>query len=128
MAAIATRKALRTAQRATTKAKNALAEFQERNARQIETGTRAVTAVGSAFTVAALEGRYPEYREVMGVPVSLLIGGAAHLAAIMGWSGDEETPAGRQGRIAVESVGTGCLAVFAATQGFRIGHESAQSQ
>lgn len=78
---------------------------------------RTATTMGSAFGVGYIEGRYPDKKDIFGVPVSLATGIVATIAGVMGWAGKANTDV-------VLSVGDGCLAAYAARRGLELGKEA----
>lgn len=97
---------------------NRLAKLRADNKEAIEKATRTALTMGGALAMAYYKGRNPDRSEILGVDAALVIGGSLTIAAMMGWAGNQET--------AVEALGTGALATFAATKGFEMGAEAAQ--
>jgi hypothetical protein len=96
-----------------------MARVRERNKLAIEGATRTAVTMGGAFGMAWWQGRYPDKNEILGMDASLVVGGALTVAAMMGWAGSQD--------VIVESLGTGALAVYAATKGFAMGKDQAES-
>jgi hypothetical protein len=85
----------------------------------VQTGLKVTVSTGSAFGLAYLEARYPERKEIMGMPLSAVVGGGALVAGAAGWGGGENTAI-------LEAMGMGGLAAWAAARGKEAGEESRQ--
>jgi hypothetical protein len=83
------------------------------------TGLKVTVATGSAFGLAWLEARYPERKEIMGMPLAAVVGGGALVAGAAGWAGAENAAI-------LEAVGVGGLAAWAASRGKDSGEEARQ--
>lgn len=77
----------------------------------VATSLSAVETTGAAFGLAVLEGRYGP-QDIMGVPVSLAAGIAAHAFAFLTDSALDEH---------AHAIGNGCLACYAVKMGTEIG-------
>ncbi len=97
---------------------NRLARLRKENQAAIDKATRTALTMGGALAMAYYKGRNPDRSEILGVDAALVIGGGLTVAAMMGWAGNQET--------AVEALGNGALATYAATKGFELGVEQAQ--
>ncbi len=97
---------------------NRIAKMRRENQAAIDKATRTALTMGGALAMAYYKGRNPDRADILGVDAALVIGGGLTIAAMMGWAGNQET--------AVEALGTGALATFAATKGFEMGAEAAQ--
>jgi hypothetical protein len=75
--------------------------------------THKAIAGGSAFALAYYQHRFPERAEIMGAPVSLVVGGVGLLAELMGWGGGESDMIG--------AIGGGGLDCYAALKGAEMG-------
>ncbi len=72
--------------------------------------------IGSAFGVGWFEARYPKNADIVGMPVSLVLGGALLTAAAFEVGGKEESKW-------IGDAGRGCLAAWAAGRGGEMGRE-----
>ncbi len=109
-------RALDKAEKKASSVKAQLERIKEENTGAVETATRTATTLGGAFGVAYWMGRNPTRQKILGVDASLVIGGSATVAAMMGWAGDQE--------LIVEGLGTGALSVYAVRKGFEMGKEA----
>jgi hypothetical protein len=75
--------------------------------------------IGTAFAIGWFEKRYPDNAEILGMPVSLVIGGAAIAAAAFEVGGQETAKY-------LGDAGRGALAAWAAQKGAELGDEQAQ--
>lgn len=98
-------------------AERRLQKFREENKGAITRATRTAFTMGGAFAMAYYHGRYPDKAEILGLDASLVVGAGLTVAALMGWAGNQED--------AIEALGTGALATFAASKGFEMGQEGA---
>ncbi len=90
-------------------------KLREESTGAIETAARTGLTMGGAFGLAWWESRFPENKEVVGAPLSLVAGGALTVAAYMGWAGAQSSN--------VEALANGMLSVFAVQKGAEIGAE-----
>jgi len=111
-------KALAKAHAKAERAENRLARMREENEDTVASATRVAVTMGGALAMSWVKGRYPDKSEILGLDSSLVIGGGLMVAALMGWAGDQE--------LVVEALGTGALAVYAASKGYELGTEAAQ--
>lgn len=98
--------------------KKKLAANKEEGTKAVRAGMRTATSMGSAFGVSYFENRYPERKDIFGVPVSLFLGIGAVAAGALGVSGDDTT------NDLIQSFGDGSLAAFAATKGKEMGDKA----
>ncbi len=92
-----------------------LKRMREESAGAIETAARTGLTMGGAFGLSWWEARFPDNKEVLGAPLSLIAGGALTVAAYMGWAGNQSSN--------VEALANGMLSVFAVQKGAEIGAE-----
>ena len=95
----------------------ALKLAQEQKTAFADTMETVMVAAG-AFGISAVMARWPERAEVMGVPISLVLGLIAVGAVAMDWISDPELISGTTG------LGRGMLAAFAADMGRNMGEEA----
>ena len=97
-------------------AERRLARMRDENKGAVAKATRTAFTMGGALAMAYWHGRYPDKSEVLGLDASLVVGAGLTVAALMGWAGAQED--------AVEALGNGALATYAATKGFELGKEA----
>lgn len=115
--AMSVSKALAKSQQRAERAEARLSRLREENEDALKTATRTAVVMAGALGMSYVKGRYPDKSQVMGLDSSLVIGGGLMVAAVMGWAGEQET--------IVESLGVGCLSVYAASKGYELGQEAA---
>lgn len=101
--------------------KKMIARLRSKGEEATKTAVRTASAMGGAFAVSYVEGRYPDKSEIVGIPISLFAGIGLTVAGAMGWAGSRDTSE------LVQSAGDGCLAAYAARRGHEMGLEAAQS-
>jgi len=72
------------------------------------------TTTGTAFAIGYVDGRYQERAEVFGIPASVLVGLAGHVAGFAGFGPST----------VMHSVGDGGLAAYAVTLGAGLGQKA----
>ncbi len=98
--------------------KNRLRRAQEKSKEATSAAIGTATTMGSAFAVSYIEGRYPDKKDIFGVPVSLALGVSATIAGVLGAGGDKTANA------VLTSTGNGALAAYAASRGLEMGREA----
>jgi len=101
------------------RANNRIKTLAADNKKTISQTVNTAAAVGTGYGLGYFESRYPDRAEIMGAPISAVVGAAATVAALMDLGGDEETNS------LLLSVGTGALATWAASEGRKKGTEAA---
>lgn len=100
------------------RAKAQLKTLRDKNKEAIGHTIGTAATMGSAFAVSYIEGRYPDKKDIFGVPVSLAAGVACTIAGVLGAGGDKTANA------VLQSVGNGALAAYAAGRGLEMGREA----
>lgn len=93
-------------------AHNRIARFREKGEKVMETATRTVIVTGTAFGLGVLQGKTGGV-EMLGVPLDLLLGVAAHGGAFAKVAGSSSKR--------LHDVGDAAMAVYASTMGRGIG-------
>jgi DhnA family fructose-bisphosphate aldolase class Ia len=98
--------------------KGRIKKYQEKSQKATEAAIGTAATMGSAFAVSYIEGRYPDKKDIFGVPVSLAVGVSATIAGVLGAGGDKTANA------VLTSAGNGALAAYAAGRGLEMGREA----
>ena len=94
-----------------TRARNATAKFESK----VETVVETLEATGGAYAMGVLQGRFPDKREIMGIPIELAIGAGLHVAGFAGLAGRSSSH--------LHAFGTGALAAYAVRAGQVLGQK-----
>lgn len=99
--------------------KNRLAKMKAESEGTIKRGIRTLASAGTAFGMGYFAAAYPDKSTILGMPVSLAVGGAAFLADAMGWAGKEGDMVG--------AIGDGAIDAFACQKGLEMGAAARQA-
>ncbi len=93
----------------------ALKRVRDESAGAVKTGIATGLGMGAAYGLSYYEQRFPDRAQLLGVDVSLAVGGVALVAGAMGWAGESSEYA--------QALGAGALSAYAAKKGAQKGAE-----